>query len=178
MLLSSPLTPLFYLCKVWVHKDDICMWFQVHFIDRLPLYYHQNIIWGLYNWTSEIGTTSKQRTKDPFPKCPLFGGSTVYSRKLQLNKLSGSSIYFRVLWSEWNQQDHGGKCEDETIQPPQCYQSHWCLPKCWSCSLHSHAFYGQRQFAVLPQREETKLLMRTRWALFCSAPLTLTQILP
>ena len=25
----------------------------------------------------EIGTTSEERTKDPFPKCPLFRGSTV-----------------------------------------------------------------------------------------------------
>ena len=56
MLLRSPLIPLFYQCKVWVHKDDICMWFQVYFLDHLPLYYHQNIIWGLYNWTSEIGS--------------------------------------------------------------------------------------------------------------------------
>ena len=28
---------------------------------------------------SEIGTASEKRTKCPFPKCPLFGGSTVYS---------------------------------------------------------------------------------------------------
>ena len=28
--------------------------------------------------TSEIRITSEQRTKDPFPKCLLFGGSTVY----------------------------------------------------------------------------------------------------
>ena len=27
---------------------------------------------------SEIGTASKKRTKCLFPKCPLFGGSTVY----------------------------------------------------------------------------------------------------
>ena len=36
MLLSSPLIRLFYLCKAWVLEDDICMEFQVHFIDYLP----------------------------------------------------------------------------------------------------------------------------------------------
>ena len=35
MLLSSPLIP-FYLCKAWVHEDDISIGFQVHFIDYLP----------------------------------------------------------------------------------------------------------------------------------------------
>ena len=38
--------------------------------------------WGRYKIkiqrTSEIGTTSEERTKGLFPKCPLFGGSTVY----------------------------------------------------------------------------------------------------
>ena len=28
--------------------------------------------------TSGIRITSKQRTKGPFPKCPMFGGSTVW----------------------------------------------------------------------------------------------------
>ena len=35
MLLRSLLIPFFHLCKAWVHKDDICMRFQVHFIDYL-----------------------------------------------------------------------------------------------------------------------------------------------
>ena len=38
----------------------------------------------MYYFTSEIGTTSLQGTKLLAPKCPLFGGSTVYYiRKLQ-----------------------------------------------------------------------------------------------
>ena len=40
----SPPIPLFYLCKAWIHEDDICMGFQVHFIDYLPIYYHENTI--------------------------------------------------------------------------------------------------------------------------------------
>ena len=37
------------------------------------------IIKGQKWQTSEIRTTSKQRTKGPFPKCPSFGGLTVYT---------------------------------------------------------------------------------------------------
>ena len=58
MLLRSPPIPSFYLCKACVHKT----------------------LFEDYT-TSEIGTTSKQRTKDPFPKCPLFGGSTVLQKQ-------------------------------------------------------------------------------------------------
>ena len=78
------------------------------------------------------------------------------SKKVRRNKLVWLLHLFRVLWSEWDQQDHGGECEDETIQPSQCHESHWCLPKCWPCSLYCHALHGQRQSAVLPQKRETK----------------------
>ena len=46
-------------------------------------------------WTSEIGTTSEQRTKDLLPKRPFFGGSTVlYSieTKLFVNALCSSGF--------------------------------------------------------------------------------------
>ena len=42
-----------------------------HTVHPLPIYYP-------YISTSEEGTTSEQWTKCSSPKCPLFGGSTVY----------------------------------------------------------------------------------------------------
>ena len=71
MPLRNPPISSFHLCKPWIHKD-MCMGFQVNFIDYLPIYEDY-----IYNWTSEIGTTSEQMTKDPFSKCPLFGSLTV-----------------------------------------------------------------------------------------------------
>ena len=74
MLLRSRPIPSFYPCKAWVHKNDICMGFQVHFIDYVII---KTLFEDYTIEPSEIGTTSEQRTTDLFPKCPSFGGSTV-----------------------------------------------------------------------------------------------------
>ena len=65
-------------------------------------------------------------------------------------------MLYRVFWSEWSRQNHGGKCEDETVQPPQCHEFDWSLYWCWSSPLHHHAVHGQWQSAILPQKGETK----------------------
>ena len=50
------------------------MGFQVYFIDYVII---KTLFEDYTIEPSEIGTTSEQRTKDLFPKCPSFGGSTV-----------------------------------------------------------------------------------------------------
>ena len=47
------------------------------------------ILRGKKSTTSKKRTNSKERTKDLFPKCPLFGGSTVTP------KVPGANV---VLW--------------------------------------------------------------------------------
>ena len=73
-----------YICIAWVHiKSEAC----ICKTDNSTLLLQTNTdlqiaknmrIW----WTSEIGTTSEERTKGPFPKCPLFGGSTVVYKQV------------------------------------------------------------------------------------------------
>ena len=51
--------------------------------------HHANTL--VYYFTSEIGTTSLQGTKLLPPKCPLFGGSTVYVFAVKYSILKRSS---------------------------------------------------------------------------------------
>ena len=51
----------------------------------------------VYYLTSEIGTASLQRTQLLFPKCPLFGGSTVYIPYTCIhNATSGYTLIWRI----------------------------------------------------------------------------------
>ena len=50
-------------------------------------------------WTSEIGTTSEQRTRGPFPKCPLFGGLTVLRNCRDKAKLAcHCTAHYKIEW--------------------------------------------------------------------------------